>query len=97
MVSNRQIQNSSLQPYLRKTPRGGRMMARMMSTNVMAPMVPADAGGEEKARNHRSPEVNAANRCIRVVQADFASVTSALDSCVCALSSFSERLCFCSF
>ncbi|KAG6553524.1 hypothetical protein Mapa_004436 [Marchantia paleacea] len=38
MVSRRQIQNSILQPNLRKTPRGGRMMAKMMSTNVMAPI-----------------------------------------------------------
>lgn len=58
-------------------------MARMMSTKVMAPMVPAAAAGaeqshtcEDKARNHRCSEVKAANRCMRAVQADFASVTS---------------------
>ena len=40
MVSKRQIQNSALQPNLRKTPRGGKIMAKMISTTVAAAIFP---------------------------------------------------------
>eukprot|EP00249_Psilotum_nudum_P027078 c34366_g1_i1 orf=142-393(-) len=35
-VSRRQIQNSNLHPYLKKTPRGGRKIARKISAQVAA-------------------------------------------------------------
>uniref|UniRef100_A0A2P2K9A5 Cold induced plasma membrane protein n=1 Tax=Rhizophora mucronata TaxID=61149 RepID=A0A2P2K9A5_RHIMU len=37
MVSSKQIQNSTLQPYLRKTPRGGKRMAKRISMQVAVP------------------------------------------------------------
>ncbi|KAL2643986.1 hypothetical protein R1flu_011573 [Riccia fluitans] len=44
MVSSRQIQNSRPHPYLKKTPSGGRRIAKIISQNVADPIFFSNAG-----------------------------------------------------
>ncbi|CAN1793822.1 hypothetical protein LINPERHAP1_LOCUS20125 [Linum perenne] len=46
IVSSKQIQNSTPHPNLRNTPRGGSRIARIMSTQVAAPMIALNSGLE---------------------------------------------------